>query len=216
MAWQRQRGLPDVAERLNTNLSDGRRRRISRALSFHLRHDEGLRRDESGWAEVSDLAKLVGSGTDPLDLVLVASDFREPRFEVSGTRIRARYGHTRSAAIEHADAEPGIALFHATSLDVAETVLLSGGLKPMGRQYVHLSSDPWMALASGGRHGPGLLLTMESEQLDGLRHAAEWTYVVPKATPRSLRVAPVWYPSQVGSVADGSPAMAIPSTPKRP
>ena len=190
-AWQRVRGLPIVDEGFNVRITDGRRRRISRAMAYHLRHDLSMERDGEGWADVDALADRLGAGVVPSDVILVASDFREPRFAIAGTKVRALYGHTRPADVDHSDPQLGISLFHATSLGVAEKVLLSQGLRPMGRQFVHLSSRAELALAAGARHGPSLLLTVESDHLPSLRHAAESTYVTPRVSSAHLRVVPV-------------------------
>lgn len=47
--------------------------------------------------------------------------------------------------------QPPRLLFHGTSAAAAEAILESGHLKPMSRQYVHLSSDKATALIVGKR-----------------------------------------------------------------
>lgn len=200
-AWHRQRGLPEIDETLNLRISDGRRRRLSRTMSYHLRHDPELPRDPAGWTEASVLARTLGADVRQSDVLLVASDFREPRFEIDGSRVRALYGHSRAIDVVHEGTTSDVSLFHATELVVAETVLLKQGLKPMGRQFVHLSSSPELAVASGLRHGPMLLLTAETNNLPALRHAAESTYVAPRVAGVHLRVVPLWAYEVVSAVA---------------
>jgi len=49
--------------------------------------------------------------------------------------------------------EPPAALYHGTARDLAETILREG-LKPRGRQYVHLSASVEEAAAVGKRRDP--------------------------------------------------------------
>lgn len=193
LAWQGQRSLPDVGPRLNVGLSEAVRISTSRAMSYYLRHSGKMAKDGSGWVEIVDLAELFGPTIDSLDLILVATDFREPRFEIAGSRIRARYGHTADVQIELDVVSIDDSLFHATSFGVAERILLRDGLLPMKRRYVHLSTDSGVATVSGSRHGPGVVLTMEGKNLNDLCHAGESTYVVPRVASRALRVVPVWH-----------------------
>jgi putative RNA 2'-phosphotransferase len=74
-----------------------------------------------------------------------------PRFEILGDRIRARYGHSLAQPFRYEPAEPPDALFHGTSPEIAETILTEG-LKPIQRKYVHLSPDTPAAREVGGRH----------------------------------------------------------------
>ena len=60
------------------------------------------------------------------------------RHEVVGDRIRALYGHSLPGKLRRETAKPPAMLFHGTSPEAAEKILREG-LKPMRRQYVHLS-----------------------------------------------------------------------------
>ena len=48
--------------------------------------------------------------------------------------------------------EPPEYLYHGTTADAAESIAAEG-LRPMGRNYVHLSSDPSVAQVVAKRHG---------------------------------------------------------------
>jgi putative RNA 2'-phosphotransferase len=73
------------------------------------------------------------------------------RFEVAGNRIRARYGHSFDQPIRYEPCTPPSILYHGTSQRALATIRRQG-LRPMGRQYVHLSPDPETATRVGARH----------------------------------------------------------------
>jgi putative RNA 2'-phosphotransferase len=72
------------------------------------------------------------------------------RHEVVGDRIRALYGHSVPGKLRRERAAPPAALFHGTSPDAAK-VIMHEALRPMSRQYVHLSVDTAMASEVGRR-----------------------------------------------------------------
>ena len=64
--------------------------------------------------------------------------------------------------IEHPATEPPAVLFHGTSAAVVETILRDG-LRPMARQYVHLSADVATARQVGSRRpGPVVVLVVDA------------------------------------------------------
>jgi RNA:NAD 2'-phosphotransferase (TPT1/KptA family) len=189
--WRRGRGLAEETLTLQLDLDDNKRRRISKALAYHLRHDAEMPTDAEGWVEVGTLVTRMPGDVTPADITLVATDFREARFELEGTRIRARYGHTRRARIKYALYEGSAPLFHAAPMQIAARIVLVDGLRPMKRQFVHLSSDANIAAAAGRRHGHAVLLTASGAALPGLRHAAETTYVSERVAPERLGVVPI-------------------------
>ncbi|WP_017662978.1 RNA 2'-phosphotransferase [Baaleninema simplex] len=69
------------------------------------------------------------------------------RHEILGDKIRALYGHTILGKFREFEsiAIPPFTLFHGTSYKAKE-IILKEGLKPMKRQYVHLSVDIETAL----------------------------------------------------------------------
>jgi putative RNA 2'-phosphotransferase len=73
------------------------------------------------------------------------------RFQVEGNRIRARYGHSLARPIRYEPCTPPPRLYHATSPDALASIRREG-LRPMERQYVHLSPDPETAIHVGARH----------------------------------------------------------------
>ena len=60
------------------------------------------------------------------------------RHEIDGSRIRALSGHSVPRHIAKSPGEPPAVLFHGTAAS-ATAAILAEGLRPMRRQYVHLS-----------------------------------------------------------------------------
>jgi len=75
------------------------------------------------------------------------------RHELRGGRIRAIYGHSTNGRIEKPAKQPPEMLYHGTDTLAACQILMEG-LKPMARQYVHLSADEETARAVGMRKDP--------------------------------------------------------------
>ena len=135
--------------------------RLSRAVSHALRHEPGrygLILDAEGWASVEDLLavlhrRLTWARLTPTDLQRMIDRSDKPRFELRGDRIRARYGHSLPVKVPHPRAQPPAVLYHGTTPGAAATILVEG-LRPMGRQYVHLSVEADTARAVGRRRTP--------------------------------------------------------------
>lgn len=175
-----------------------RRVRLSKRLSYHLRHDPGaigLDLDRHGWGRVDQLLDALerhGVAADRGALVDVVRHGDKPRFELSadGAHIRARYGH--SIPIESGDAPiaPPPVLYHGTAERVVATILAQG-LAPMGRRQVHLSDDVPTARQVGARHGRAVVLAVDAAAMvrDGatFRRPAAGVWLVDRVPPRYVR-----------------------------
>lgn len=192
-AWRRERGLADLSSG-ELNMDRHRRRRVSRAMAYHLRHAETLKVDPDGWASLPELAAAIGGGVTENEIAIVASTLSEPRFEFRDNLVRARYGHTRNVRLTQSrasDLSDGLA-YHATNLDSARRIIeCAEGLRPMERQFVHLSKDRHDALRSGLRHGAPLLLSADASKISGAMIAAGNTLVAPAVEMDLLRVEPL-------------------------
>lgn len=128
------------------------------ALVLRHRPDEvGVSLDAGGYADLERLAVALATqpGWESLssrDLVALAQG--DPRrYEISGGRIRARYGHTVGVEEPGEPARPPEWLYFG--VDPARIPeLAAGGLRPSGRQHVHLSTVPQAAREVGRRHAP--------------------------------------------------------------
>lgn len=135
-----------------------RRVALSRAVSHALRHEPWLYEievDDEGWAPVGDLVEALRRdrrwrGLTATEVVEMMRSATKQRHEVLGDRIRALYGHSLPYRIAKTPGVPPDVLFHGTATEAVPTIL-STGLQPMARQYVHLSADVATALAVGAR-----------------------------------------------------------------
>lgn len=137
-------------------------RRLSKTIAHALRHEPWLYElelDGEGWTELDELVTgLRGQGPEwaslqrsDIEQVLHTADTR--RFEIQGSRIRALYGHSTPSRLLKQPAPPPALLYHGTSPQAAESILATG-LRPMNRQYVHLSIDRRTARLIGRRKAP--------------------------------------------------------------
>jgi putative RNA 2'-phosphotransferase len=145
---------------------------LSKLMSALLRHipwEAGLRVDEEGWIHVDELVKGIRerwrnralySWVTRDHVIAVALLDPKGRFELSpnADRIRAVYGHSIRVRIKYrVEENPPTQLYHATPKENVKSIL-SEGLKPMKRLYVHLALNPSDALEAGFRHGREVVL----------------------------------------------------------
>ena len=118
--------------------------RFSRWMAYVLRHNPlryGLQPDKHGFVDLEEFVMIAKrrypSVSDDRLRSLIESG-GAGRFEITGDRLRARYGH--SIAIEPAGSpvEPPSRLYHGTEVGRSATIL-SEGLKPLERRMLHLS-----------------------------------------------------------------------------
>lgn len=145
----------------------------SRFLSYVLRHEPqsiGLQLDREGWADMATLIACAGAAGRELDEALIrevveSSDKKRFALSPDGTQIRAVQGHSTSAvAISYAPVEPPEVLYHGTATRFLSAIG-EEGLKPGGRQYVHLSQDYVTAASVGARHGKPTVLCVDARQM---------------------------------------------------
>ena len=77
-----------------------------------------------------------------------ASD--KKRYEIADGRIRAFYGHSVPQRLKREPAKPPPVLYHGTDPAVVAAIR-ADGLRPMRRQFVHLSTDVETARQVGRR-----------------------------------------------------------------
>lgn len=152
--------------------------RISRFLSYVLRHDPGsvgLSLDREGWADIPELIRAARANGMRLEMGDVWHTVRscpKQRFSLSADRlrIRANYGHSVEIDLGLQPAIPPSVLYHGTASRSLRSIR-EKGLQPRGRQYVHLSPDWETAKAVGSRHGRPVVLRVEAGRMhqDGLR-----------------------------------------------
>ena len=128
--------------------------RLSRTIAHALRHEPWLYElelDAEGWVDVNLLLNALRDerrewrdlSRDDLAAMIAAS--AKQRYKLQGERIRAFYGHSTPEPLKRLPAEPPAILYHGTS-PAAWPSIQAEGLRPMNRQFVHLSTDVETAL----------------------------------------------------------------------
>lgn len=152
---------------------------LSKTLSYFLRHNpaEGnLAVDDQGFVELEDLLETLhdqGWNLDREELVQRLDDPDVERFERVGSVVRATYGHSIDVEPEYQEIAPEFPLYHGTSRRAWDSIY-DEGIKPMNRQYVHLSRTREEAERVGRRHDdkPILLVVEPSDESEQLFYEA--------------------------------------------
>jgi putative RNA 2'-phosphotransferase len=147
--------------------------KLSRTVSYALRHEPwlyGLKLDSYGWGHLIDL--VVGlrcrrkewRNLGENDIIEMISKSDKCRFEIYKGKIRALYGHSLPGKVLKISVQPPAILFHGTSSAFIKQIKHEG-LKPMGRQYVHLSVDRETALLVAKRkQGISFIITVQASK----------------------------------------------------
>lgn len=145
---------------------------FSKYLSKLLRHtpeEVELSIDSEGWVSTSELINnLAKFNKYIVDLSIlkeiVNSDSKgRYSFKDNYAYIRANQGHScKSVNLSFKEFKPTGVLYHGTAERFVSEILNSGGLKPMSRQYVHLSKDYDTAIKVGKRHGKPWIFTVDA------------------------------------------------------
>lgn len=132
----------------------------SKVLSEILRHTPekyGLSVSTEGWLSISALIEKIDFISHS-DLLYIVENSSKKRFSISscGLFVRANQGHSlEHVCLNLTRVYPERPLYHGTTPLLTETILLEG-LKPMGRQYVHLTDNITTALSVGKRYSKKL------------------------------------------------------------
>lgn len=146
--------------------------KISIKIAFLLRHStDPLYIDlNGGWALADDIINKIRKehpGFDRACLEEIVSKDNKGRysFDKSGAYIRANQGHSiPDVKIEMVKLEPPELLYHGTAARFLP-LIANEGLKPMTRQFVHISSDYETALKVGKRHGTPVVLLIRARDM---------------------------------------------------
>jgi putative RNA 2'-phosphotransferase len=153
--------------------SNGANVKISRFLSLLLRHAPEtihVNMDRNGWVDINELIdnahkyKNLHLTIDLIKTIVETND--KQRFVISddGKRIRANQGHSIAVDLELESKAPPDILYHGTA-DRFLNSIFKEGLKPMRRQYVHLSLTEEIALTVGKRHGNPAVLYINTKNM---------------------------------------------------
>ena len=139
-------------------------------MSWILRHCQEPRFIDlnGGWASVNTiLAALKKKYPDvtikTIEQIVADDEKGRYSFDSTGTKIRANQGHSiPDVVIEMEAPEPPELLYHGTATRFLDTIM-KDGLKPMTRQFVHISPDYETAVKVGSRHGKTVVLKIRAK-----------------------------------------------------
>ena len=146
--------------------------RTSKFISLVLRHQPdaaGITLDAHGWADVKKLLRGMTAAGHPADTALLEEIVRTDEkqrysFNEDHTKIRANQGHSVAVDLELKPVAPPEFLWHGTASRFLGSIMQEG-LKPMSRQYVHLSPDAETARKVGLRHGKPVILQISAGEM---------------------------------------------------
>ncbi|AFY82553.1 RNA 2'-phosphotransferase [Oscillatoria acuminata] len=151
--------------------------KISKFLSYHLRHNPGeigLELEPGGWIAVEALLAAAQAHQFPLtrsqlNLVVETSNKQRFSFDSTGTRIRANQGHSIPIDLQLEPRCPPDILYHGTGHQAVESILAQG-LQKRARHHVHLSPDIDTAREVGMRHGKPVVFTIKAAKMHQSGH----------------------------------------------
>lgn len=141
----------------------------SKYLSLLLRHkpeQANLTMDKNGWVEVKQITENTDISLPTLLEIVKTDEKGRYQFNEDGSKIRAVQGHSiQDIEVEVEKAIPPGELYHGTKEDVM-LAIAKDGLKPMNRQFVHLSADVKTAQqVADRRKGKSIILVIDSAHM---------------------------------------------------
>jgi putative RNA 2'-phosphotransferase len=147
--------------------------KISKFLSLVLRHSPEtihVNMDKNGWVSIQELIdnankyKNLHLTFDDIQFIVETNDKQRFRISDDGKRIRANQGHSIAVDLELENKMPPDILYHGTAIRFLDSIM-KDGLKPAGRQYVHLSQTEEIAITVGKRHGKPVVLYIDTKTM---------------------------------------------------
>lgn len=168
-------------------ITDKNKEQFSKYLSYILRHNPGqlglvLGRD--GYVSTEKLIDAMNNSSvckytvELLDLKKIVESDEKQRYSFLGDAdssylyIRANQGHSvKDVKMNYQVVKPPSVLYHGTSVENSELILDSCEIKPMSRQFVHLSQNIDTAIKVGKRHGKPVVFKIDTEKAynDGVK-----------------------------------------------
>lgn len=150
-------------------MSNARLIRMSKLMSLMLRHKPeqfDLVLDPEGFVLVLDLVRALrhsisDASVDDVRRVVETIEPDKARFSISEHEVRANYGHSLMERVAQPLVVPPEVLLHGTSEDVVAAIRRDG-IRPMRRQYVHLTTSSDLAARVGSRRGKAQVLKVEA------------------------------------------------------
>ncbi|WP_457741426.1 RNA 2'-phosphotransferase [Thermococcus sp.] len=173
--------------------------KVSKLMAYILRHSPeefGLKPDREGFVPLNELVNVLKAiypdVTGEFVREIVEND-PKGRYEIRGDKIRARYGHSFDVSLDHEEDTESRVLYHGTPRRNLGRIMREG-LKPMKRQFVHLTTSRSEAWETGRRHGRDVvLLIVDAECLrrKGLKiyKAGKNVRIVKRVPPECITLA---------------------------
>jgi putative RNA 2'-phosphotransferase len=144
--------------------------KLSVKLSYLLRHSTNPQYIDfdGGWADTQEIIKALKKydesfNIDTLERIVAEDQKGRYSFNDNHTKIRANQGHSiPGVIIEMTTPEPPEILYHGTATRFLDSIMVEG-LKPMSRQFVHISPDYETAVNVGSRHGKPVVLAFRAK-----------------------------------------------------
>lgn len=164
-------------------------------MAYLLRHDpSGMEISKEGFV---DLEALLGKLRDRWpnlgeeDIRRLVEEDPKGRYEIKNDKVRARYGHSLNVSPTLSEAKMDT-LYHGTTSQVLDKIL-EEGLKPKGRQKVHLSTTIEGATQVGKRrtNNPVILeIDVKKARKIGIRveRASDKVFVADEIPPELISV----------------------------
>ncbi len=154
-------------------LDDNERLKISRFMSFVLRHKPeaiGLVLDRDGWIDLSEFVSKLSSRFPEIEVdavVQIVETDVKGRYSITNNMIRANQGHSIDVcAVELIPLKPPRYLYHGTTLSHWEMIKNSKAIKRMSRHHVHLSVDLDTAkTVASRRQGQSVILRIKASEM---------------------------------------------------
>jgi putative RNA 2'-phosphotransferase len=162
-----------MVEKNMKNKSNDDHVKISKFLSLILRHSPEtihVNMDKNGWVNISKLIDNTNKYKNmhlTIDLIKTVVDTNDKqRFILSDDekKIRANQGHSIPVDLELENKIPPDVLYHGTASRFLDSIM-KNELKPMTRQYVHLSPAEKVAITVGKRHGEPIVLYINAKDM---------------------------------------------------
>mgnify|MGYP000501116706 CR=1 FL=1 len=168
--------------------------KVSKYMSYLLRHNpDGLSMDEYGYVDLDKLVRKIRERfqVDENFIRKIVENSERRRFEISGNKIRALYGHSIPISLELEEDISKKVFYHGTTPEAALKILREG-LKPMKRRWVHLSPTVKIAREIGYRRtrSPVILeIDAERARRDGFKFykATDKVYLCQEIPPKYIK-----------------------------
>lgn len=152
--------------------------KLSVFIILILRHKPdaaGIQLDENGGENVDELLNGINNTGRKIDMeileeIVKTGNNQRYSFNEDKTLTRANQGHSISVDVELEEQRPPEYLYHGTA-DRFLNSIMSEGLKPMSRLYVHLSKDEETTAKVGKRHEKPVVLKIRAKDMwnDGIK-----------------------------------------------